>query len=154
MEKGSLADRLFELAAGCAQRDGLVLVDVEYAGAGPGSTVRVYIDKPGGVTLDDCQSFSEHYGYVLDREDPIPHAYSLEVSSPGLTRNLTRPHHYRHFAGRRVKVVSRLPRDGANTFTGILKGLVDGMVVLDLAGEEIRIPLEQVARARLTGDWA
>jgi ribosome maturation factor RimP len=154
MEKGNLADQLFDLACGVAEQEGMVLVDVEYARAGAKSTVRVFIDKPGGVTLDDCQAFSDRFGYVLDREDPIPQAYSLEVSSPGLTRSLTRPHHYQHFAGRRVKVVSSSPRDGENTFSGVLKGLEDEMVVLQLAGEEIRIPLDHVARAKLVGDWA
>ncbi|MDA8333799.1 MAG: ribosome maturation factor RimP [Peptococcaceae bacterium] len=154
MAKENLADRLFDLASGIGEQEGLALVDVEYVRAGSKSTVRVFIDKPGGVTLDDCQAFSDRFGYVLDRDDPIPHAYSLEVSSPGLTRSLTKPHHYRYFAGRRVKVVCRSPRDGANTFSGVLKGLEDQVVVLEVAGEEVRISLDEVARARLLGDWA
>lgn len=149
MEKGNLAQRLFALAQPVAEQLGMVLVDVEYARAGNANVVRVFIDKPGGVNLDDCRAFSDRFGYVLDHEDPIPHAYSLEVSSPGLTRRLTRPHQYQHFAGRLVKVVSRVPREGENTFSGLLRGLEDDAVVLELAGEEIRIPLDQVVRARL-----
>lgn len=147
MEKDDLERRLFELALPVAGVRGVTLVDVEYARTG--GMVRVFIDKPGGVTLDDCQAFSERFGYVLDREDPVPHAYSLEVSSPGLTRRLTRPEHYRHFAGRRVKVVSRVPVQGQNTFSGLLRGLEDRTVVMDAAGGEVRIPLDQVASARL-----
>lgn len=156
MEKENLAEKLFDLALPVAAQVGMVLVDVEHfrgGGKGGSGLVRVFIDKPGGVTLDDCHAFSDRFGYVLDREDPIPHAYSLEVSSPGLTRNLTRPQHYQYFAGRRVKVVSQVPREGENTFSGVLRGLEDGTVVLELAGEEIRIPLDQVARAKLLGDW-
>ncbi|HUW63551.1 MAG TPA: ribosome maturation factor RimP [Spirochaetia bacterium] len=153
MEKGNLAEKLFDLALPVAAQEGLVLVDVEYARAGARSVVRMFIDKPGGVTLDDCHAFSDRFGYVLDREDPIPQAYSLEVSSPGLTRSLTRPHHYQHFAGRRVKVVSRVPQGGENTFSGLLRGLEDETVVLEVAGEEIRIPLDHVASAKLQGDW-
>jgi len=147
VEKGDLERRLFELAGPVAEARGVTLVDVEYAPTG--AKLRVFIDKPGGVTLDDCQDFSERFGYVLDREDPIPHAYSLEVSSPGLTRRLTRPEHYRHFAGRRVKLVSRAPVDGQNTFSGLLRGLEDRTVILQTAGGEVRLPLDQVASARL-----
>ncbi|MDY0262740.1 MAG: ribosome maturation factor RimP [Syntrophotalea acetylenica] len=137
---------------------GRELVDVEYSREGQGWVLRLYIDEPGGVTLDSCVEVSREVSVLLEVEDPIETAYNLEVSSPGLDRPLTRPADYDRFAGRLVRVKSRVPMElddkgrGRKTFVGILVGLRDGNVVIDLEdkkGYRVEIPLEDVAKANL-----
>lgn len=98
----------------------LELVDVVCSGGGGGMLVRVFIDKPGGVTLADCEQVHVSLGHALDVEDPIPHAYTLEVSSPGLDRPLTRRADYERSLGKSVKVKLRAPVNGQWTVVGAL----------------------------------
>ena len=131
------------------------LVDIEYKRYGREAILRIFIDKEGGVTLDNCAEFSSELSLVLDVEDIIPCEYSLEVSSPGLDRPLKTPADYERFRGRLIKVrtYEPYPDDAGNrrkTFLGTLEGLRDGHVVVKLKeGQGASIPLERVAKANL-----
>lgn len=131
------------------------LVDVEYRRSGREAILRLFIDKEGGVTLDDCADFSRELSLVLDVEDIIPCEYNLEVSSPGLDRPLKTPADYERFKGRLVKVrtYEPCPDDAGNrrkTFLGCLVGLQNGHIVIKLKeGQGASIPLERVAKANL-----
>ncbi|MFS8524196.1 MAG: ribosome maturation factor RimP, partial [Limnochordales bacterium] len=113
----------------------------------------VFIDKPGGVTLDDCQAMSRLLGDKLDEVDPIEDSYTLEVSSPGVERPLTKPRDFVRFAGHTVQVRTYGPVEGRRNFKGELLGLEGGAVVLRIDGEERRIPVDQVAKAHLVAEF-
>lgn len=134
---------------------GLELVDIEFGRVGRDAVLRLFIDKDGGVTLDDCADVSRELSLVLDVEEVISLNYSLEVSSPGLDRPLKKQSDYDRFAGRLIKVrtYEPLPDDKGNkrkTFLGKLDGLVEGVVKMTLVeGQTASIPLERVAKANL-----
>ncbi len=134
---------------------GLELVDIEFGRVGPDAVLRLFIDKEGGVLLDDCAGLSRELSMILDVEDVIACNYTLEVSSPGLDRPLKKQSDYDRFAGRLVKIRTYQPflDDSGNkrkTFLGKLDGLVDGVVKMTLnEGQTASIPLEQVAKANL-----
>jgi ribosome maturation factor RimP len=129
---------------------GLELVDVEFQRETQGWILRLYIDRLGGVTLEDCQKVSEELGDHLDVADVIDHPYSLEVSSPGLDRPLTRDADFVRYAGKPARIVTHEPIEGQRNFRGRLAGLVDGAVLLALAdGRQVRIPRDLMAKARL-----
>jgi ribosome maturation factor RimP len=130
--------------------EGLFLVDVELKGGRAHPLLRIYIDKPGGVSHADCQLVSEQVSVILDVEDPFPGSYTLEVSSPGLDRELRRPSEYDHFTGRRARVVLREPIDGQSVLEGRLAGFEAGRVRLDLGANGIReFDLSAISRTRL-----
>jgi len=130
---------------------GLTLWDLELRKQGPQWLLRIYIDREtGGVTLGDCEAVSRDLGTILDVEDVIPHSYTLEVSSPGLDRSLTRPEHYRKCRGSLVKIKTFQPVNGGKVFKGKLADLDDLVVVLEQdSGETLRIPLDNVSKASL-----
>jgi ribosome maturation factor RimP len=130
---------------------GLTLWDLELRKQGPQWLLRIYIDREThGVSLGDCEAVSRDLGTVLDVEDIIPHSYTLEVSSPGLDRSLTRPEHYRKCRGSLVKIKTFQPINGGKVFKGKLAGLEDLLVVLEQdSGETLRIPLDNVSKASL-----
>lgn len=132
---------------------GYELVGIEFSGGPRGGLLRIYIDRPEGIDVDDCQQVSYQVSGVLDVEDPIPGHYTLEVSSPGLDRPLFDRSHYERFAGRRVKVRTTIPHDGRRKFEGLLQGLEDDCVVLVLDGEVVRLPLVEVEQARLVPEF-
>jgi ribosome maturation factor RimP len=112
--------------------------------------LRLYIDREGGVTIDDCQRVSEQVGALLDVEDPLPSSYVLEVSSPGFDRRLRKLAHFERFSGERAKVELRDARDdGRRNFTGRLVGVEGSTVLLDVDGELTRLPFDDIAVARL-----
>ena len=116
-----------------AASSGLEVVDVEFRGGGKSRMLRVFIDKPGGVTHEDCANLSRDVGTILDVEDAVPGgSYLLEVSSPGLDRKLVRPADYERFAGSRVRVKTRSPVEGSRLFEGRLQRFEDGRIVLEL----------------------
>src|SRR5689334_14323410 len=122
---------------------------------GPGGrqTLRVFIDKPSGVSLDDCTRISRAVSAALDVEDPIEGAYDLEVSSPGLDRPLRTPEHFRKFAGSKVRIRTFGPVpecENRKTFVGILKSYEDnGAIVVDVDGKDFRIPHALVSKANV-----
>ena len=130
---------------------GLSLWELEFKKEGPKWLLRAYIDREGnGVTLNDCEAVSRDLAAVLDVEDLIDRAYTLEVSSPGLDRALTRPEHYQKCIGRAVKIKTYQPVSGQKVLTGVLKGIEGDMVTIELGtGEVLAISQAGIARASL-----
>jgi ribosome maturation factor RimP len=131
---------------------GFELVDLEVKQERGGRFVRLYVDKDGGIGLDDLQSVSEEVSAILDAEDPIESSYTLEVSSPGLNRPLKTEADYRRFVGRLLKISSYEPVEGRRHWTGRLASLDGGVVSIRLESEgdrEARIPLDKIAHSRL-----
>jgi ribosome maturation factor RimP len=149
----SAAALIREIAEQAAIDHGLELVHVEVAGPEGHPIVRVYIDKPGGVTHDDCSDVSTQIGTVLDVEDFIHSAYTLEVSSPGLERGLYKLEDYERFAGSQAKIKVRIPVDGQRNFRGRIIGIGDRTVIVeDRTSGRVTIPLDSVVRANLEVD--
>lgn len=133
-----------------AVREGLELVHWEMVGPRNNFVLRIYIDKPGGVSHGDCQAVSNQAGTLLDVEDLIPNRYVLEVSSPGIERGLYKRADYERFSGSRVKVKTSQPIDGQRNFRGKLMGLVGDSVSLDADGRgQMEIPYEQIVKANI-----
>lgn len=133
-----------------ATSEGLALVDVELKGGRGNLLLRVYVDKPAGVSHADCQLVSEQVSAILDVEDPFPGRYVLEVSSPGLDRKLVKPSDYVHFVGRRARLVLREPVGEQRVLEGRLAGFDAGCVRIELGdGEVAEIELANVSRAQL-----
>lgn len=128
---------------------GYELVGVEYLPQGRRSLLRVYIDSPEGITVDDCERVSHQVSGALDVEEPISGHYILEVSSPGLDRPLFTADHFSRFAGQQVKLRLSLPLAGRRNFSGLLQGVEGADVVLVQDGEEVRIALDNIEQARL-----
>jgi len=155
MAKIDVVTRVTELAIPLAAALGLELAEVEYRQEGRQMVLRLYIERDGGVTLDDCAAVSRELAEILEVEDFIQGNYNLEVSSPGLNRPLKKPSDYERFAGRivKIKTFELLPDDAGNmrkTFTGELLGLEGGIVRLKLnEGQNAGIPLGKVAKANL-----
>lgn len=143
-------ERVEELVVPILKSLGLFLWDIEFRKEGPRWLLRIYIDRESGVTLDDCEAVSKDLGVALDVEDIIPHSYTLEVSSPGLDRTLTKPEHFRRFIGNRVKVKTFKPVDGERVFKAEIAGVEQGILRLRLdSGAVLDVPLEDIAKASL-----
>ncbi len=128
---------------------GFELVDVEVAGSRHNPTLRVYIDGPGGVNVDDCASVSRHLSALLDVEDPLPGHYTLEVSSPGLDRPLVKPEDFRRFVGETIKVKLQAPLLGRRNFSGRLVDVAADHVVVEVDKEIFNLAFDAMERARL-----
>jgi ribosome maturation factor RimP len=141
--------RLLEVLEPRLAEDFVELVDVEILVSGRRRTVRLLVDQPGGINVDDCARISRHVGDLLDSEDLIPFRYVLEVSSPGLNRPLRKPEHFERFAGEQVQVRMHDDFGPRRRFTGCLLGLEDGDVCLRSdGGEDVRLPLDKLRSAR------
>src|SRR5512147_2448508 len=155
----SVADRARQLLEPVLARDGFDLVEVEWQREGGGWVLRLYVDRAGGVGIDDCQAASRLVETLLDVEDFIEPAYSLEVSSPGVERPIRKPQDFQRFAGQRAKVRAYGPLESAaglpprKQWTGVLRGFADGAVEIDVDGTVHRIPIERVAKAQLEYDF-
>jgi ribosome maturation factor RimP len=143
--------RAQELLAPMCTAEGLELVHVEYQRETRGRILRLYIDRPGGVTLDDCVDISRQASDLLDvyLDDVGP--YRLEVSSPGPDRPLGKKADYEKFKGQRVKILTLQPIDGRKNFKGMLLGIAKGMVELSIDDSTISIPFNEIVKARLNG---
>ena len=130
-------------AAGCA------LWDVEYVKEAGEWFLRVYIDKEGGVSIDDCEAVSRPLSDALDEADPIQGSYTFEVSSAGADRALKKPEHFAAMMGREVEVRLYRAREGRKEFTGVLSGYEDGAVTIDCGGQPLRFEKPDVAQVRL-----
>jgi ribosome maturation factor RimP len=127
-------ERVRAIAERVAATSGLEVVEIELRGGGKSRMLRVFLDKPGGVTHEDCAQFSREFGTILDVEDVVPGgSYVLEVSSPGLDRKLTRAADYERFTGSKVKLMTREPVNGNRHFEGRLESFRDGRLTLDLS---------------------
>jgi ribosome maturation factor RimP len=151
-QRESLAARIASLAEESAAEIGLEIVHVEITGTNR-AILRVFIDKPGGVGLEDCERFSRRFSIQLDVEDWIPFSYVLEVSSPGLDRPLVKERDFRRFAGRRATVRTRGPIHGQRNFKGVILGSEQGTLFFEVDRERrIEIALEEVEKANLVAD--
>ena len=143
-------ERIRSIAERVATSEGMALVDVELKGGRSNPLLRIYIDKPQGVSHADCALVSEQVSAILDVEDPFPSSYTLEVSSPGLDRPLTKLNHYEHFAGRAARVILREPVDNQRVLEGRLAGVEAGKIRLDLGdGKLVDLELANISKARL-----
>jgi len=135
--------------------EGIEIVDVEMLGGGRNRLLRIYIDKPGGVSHADCELVSRDVGTILDVEDLVPGGrYTLEVSSPGLERKLTKPADFKRFVGQKARIVLKSPVGNQRRWEGVLAGFADGVITLEHgSGEILRIGLEQVEKANLKFEW-
>lgn len=149
MSRRQIEATVWDLASELAQEQGLELVDVEYVKEYKDYHLRIFIDKPAGVGLDDCQQFSEAFSERLDEVDPIPGPYLLEVSSPGLDRPLKKLSDYDRFSGETVRIRTYGPIDGRRNWQGILVGRSGEHIELDVEGVRVVLPFEKIARARL-----
>ena len=152
-----VADRVRRLLDPIIVREGFELVEVEWLREGPAWVLRVFVDRSGGVTIEHCQELSHIIEPVLDVEDFIVPAYSLEVSSPGLDRPLRKPEDFTRFAGQRAHVKTFGPIDTAagprKNWTGTLLGFRDGAVEIEVDGALHRVPHDRIAKARLEYDF-
>jgi ribosome maturation factor RimP len=153
MASSSVEDRVQAIAERVAIDHGLELVHAEVAGPDNKPIVRIFIDKPNGVTHEDCSEVSLHVGTVLDVEDFIHASYTLEVSSPGIERGLYKRQDYERFTGSLAKMRTRKPVNGQRNFRGRLLG-IDGEDILfeDRTSGRVRVPFEVVAKANLEMD--
>jgi ribosome maturation factor RimP len=163
-------ERVREIADRVAASQGLEVIEVEFLGGGKARMLRVFLDKPAagndplaGVTHEDCANFSREFGTILDVEDVMPGAYTLEVSSPGLDRRLVKAADFTRFTGSRMKLMTRQPVNNNRHFEGRLESFQDGRLTLDLsvashksrkkmgesAGKKIEIEFANVEKANL-----
>jgi ribosome maturation factor RimP len=153
--KGDTCEQVTELVQPILESLQIELVDIEFAKMGRDSVLRLFIDREGGVTLDNCADVSRELSAILDVEEVITVNYTLEVSSPGLDRPLKKIQDYERYTGRLVKIRTYEPfqDDAGNkrkTFLGTLEGIVDGAVRITLQeGQTAAIPLERIAKANL-----
>ena len=144
-----ITERVFDLARPVVEAEGCSLWDVEYLREAGTWYLRIYIDKDGGVSIDDCERISRRLDPILDEADPIPESYVFEVGSAGADRELKRPSDFAQFMGAEVEVKLYKPLDGSKSFVGKLVGYEEGTVVLDWRGKELRFAPSQIAQVRL-----
>ena len=125
------------------------LVDIEFAQAGRGGILRLYIDAQNGITVDDCARVSHAVSEMLEVEDPIQGHYTLEVSSPGFERVLRKKAHFERFLGERVFVELKLPLNGRRRFAGRLNALNGDSIVVDVDGQDYTLPMDRIQKAKL-----
>lgn len=140
---------LQELIAPAVTALGFELWGLEFHSAGRRSTLRIFIDGPDGVTVDDCARVSHQVSGILDVEDPIQEQYMLEVSSPGMDRPLFTLEHFQAFAGHRVQIRLRVPFEGRRKFKGLLNGVEGDEVLLVVDDEEYLLPIDYIDRANV-----
>jgi ribosome maturation factor RimP len=149
-EKEETISKIKELIQPLLEAQGVELVELQYARPRRGrATLRLFLDQPGGITLEILSRLSRVVSELLDVHDLIPGSYNLEVSSPGLTRPLKKPEDYRRYTGRLVRLTTRSPWEGRQVHRGILQALEDEVVCLLEEGKAVRIPLQEIAKARL-----
>src|SRR5215831_16742120 len=154
MSMGVEWERVRRLIEETVQSQGYELVEAELKGSGKNSILRIFIDKPSGISHRDCELVSEQVGTVLDVEDLIAFSYTLEVSSPGLDRKLAKESDYARFEGKLARIQTRIPLNQQKVFRGRLQGVHDGRVRVELQrGNLLDIPLDVIDEARLEFDW-
>jgi ribosome maturation factor RimP len=147
--KGQQAEVIRALVEPVVVYAGMELIDVEYGREPSGMVLRLIIDKPGGVTIDDCSHISRLAGDLLDAKDPVPWSYNLEVSSPGINRPLKKKDDFERFVGQKVLIKTREPIDGRRNFKGILDGTKENFIVVSSEQTTFNIPFELIAKARI-----
>lgn len=148
-----LRERLQGLLEPVVESLGYELLLLEFSPSSKSGLLRLYIDAPAGITIDDCERVSREVAGVLDVEDPISSGYRLEVSSPGLDRPLVKPAHFERFINEQARIQLLAPRDGRRRFVGWIRGVSDGAVRLETPEGMVEIPLADIDRARLVPDY-
>jgi ribosome maturation factor RimP len=153
--RDAIIEKVQEITERVAGDAGLEVVDVQMLGGGGSRLLRIFIDKPEGVTHADCEHISQNVGTILDVEDIIPGGrYTLEVSSPGVERKLSRPREFERFVGHKVKVVLRQPIENQKHWVGALQSFAEGIITLEPSpGKSVQFPLELVEKANLKFEW-
>ncbi len=155
----NVVERIAAVAERIGNQHGVEIVDAELMGGGIHRVLRVYIDKPEGVTLDDCQNVSHELGEVLDAEDVVPGAYTLEVSSPGVDRKLTKAKDFERFVGQKVKIALKQAVDGSKRVEGVLQAFSNDVATLTVAQgknkepKQVLIELNEIDKANLKFEW-
>ena len=145
----AVSDQIEQLIEAPIESLGYELLGVEYIKNGRDTVLRIYIDSSQGISIEDCERVSHQVSGVLEVEDPISTAYSLEVSSPGFDRPLFKEKDFVRFAGAEAKVSMKLPVQGRRNFKGMLEGFSDGNILIEVDGEVYELPLTKLAKARL-----
>jgi ribosome maturation factor RimP len=145
----ALHDRLIASFEPVFAELGYELVEIEFVPGPGGGTLRVYIDSPEGIDVEDCADVSHVLSEMLDADDPLPGAYALEVSSPGLDRILRTPEHFARYVDNRVKVELAVARDGRRRYTGMLRRTDGESIELEVDNFSVSIRLAEIGRARL-----
>ena len=153
MSKTDYEERTEALMQPIAKKLSLKIYDVEFVKEGEDYYLRVYIDKEGGVTIDDCEAASRALSDELDKEDFISEAYILEVSSPGLGRTLKKQRHFLNSLGEEIEIKTYKPIDGMKEFTGILKDYKDDTVIIETDVGDMSFSADMIAKASLTIDF-
>ncbi len=148
-----LSERLHALLEPVIVALGYELVLLEYSPQANSAMLRLFIDGPEGITLDDCERVSREVAGVLDVEDPIQKMYQLEISSPGVDRPLTKPEHYLRFEGEKAKIQVAVPIEGRKKFVGRLAGITGQSVRLETDQGLVEFELTQIEKARLVPDF-
>ena len=152
-----LRKRLIEIVEPAVVASGFELVDLRFLLEQGGWVLRVQIDRPLGgearVAVGDCENMSRELSAVLDVDDPIPQAYHLEVSSPGIERPLRTPAHFAYFAGSEAKIALAVARDGRRNFRGVLRGVAGDKVAIECDGQTFELPIADIDHAKLVPDW-
>ncbi len=144
-----MREQLIELLGPLVSDLGYELWELEYVRRAGGAVLRLYIDSPGGISLDDCERVSHAVSERLDSADPIPGQYTLEVSSPGLDRVLRTFAHFARFAGERIRVEMTRPVDGRKRFQGQLIEANDREITLDVEGGRVTLSIDEIHKARV-----
>lgn len=147
--KENFKEKLKQLIEPLVLKKNMELVNLEWRRERTGWVLRLFIDKPGGVTIGDCTKISEMVGKILDRENLISHSYHLEVSSPGIERPLVKKEDYERFKGERIKVTLKNPISGRKNFTGILLGIDGNLIKIRVEEKDLEISLENIKKANL-----
>jgi ribosome maturation factor RimP len=150
----SITKRVWELAEPIVAREAMEIVDVDYQQEAGSMVLRFFLDREGGVTLDDLAPFSRRIGDVLEAHEVIPGHYVLEVSSPGINRRLRKPEHFRAYVGKRVRVRTHVEMEGRRSFLGILKEVSEQGIVVEAGDREQCIAFEEIARANYEHDFS
>jgi len=145
----AVADQVELLIEAPIESLGYEVVGVEYNKNGRDAILRIYIDSEQGISIEDCERVSHQVSGILDVEEPISAAYSLEVSSPGFDRPLFKARDFERFAGSEAKISMKLPINGRRNFKGVLQGFSDGNILIEVDGEVYDLPLTKLAKARL-----
>lgn len=144
-----ITEQVWQFAEPLVKENGCSLWDVEYVREGGEWFLRLYIDKEGGVDIDDCENVSRAVDPVLDEKDPIPESYRFEVCSAGLERQLKRPSDFERFMGEPILLKTYQPKNGTKEFPGVLAGYDNGAVTVDMNGNAITFEKTEIALVRL-----
>jgi ribosome maturation factor RimP len=151
--KETVAERVWQVAEPLVMEEGLEIVDVEHRRESRGWVLRLFVDREGGVSLDDLTRVSRQLGDVLDAHDVVPGAYTLELSSPGINRRLRRPEHFSRYIGGKVRVKVMTPQDGRRVFVGTLESVDESCIrVSDQTGVHA-IAFGDIAQANYEADF-